>query len=66
MESKMECLPLTLDCWGDFEELFGRNVACGGCALAPRETLEAAGFTEVARRSPSCPIMRFGCGREDR
>jgi GNAT superfamily N-acetyltransferase len=28
---KLECHPLTLDRWADFETLFGKNGACGGC-----------------------------------
>ena len=31
MELHLECRPLTDGCWGDFEELFGKNGACGGC-----------------------------------
>lgn len=31
MEFHLECRPLTDDCWRDFEQLFGKNGACGGC-----------------------------------
>lgn len=31
MAGRFQCQPLTMDRWGDFEELFGGRGACGGC-----------------------------------
>lgn len=31
MDDRLDCRPLTNDRWSDFERLFGKNGACGGC-----------------------------------
>lgn len=31
LDAHLECHPLTSDRWNDFEQLFGKNGACGGC-----------------------------------
>ena len=45
MEQHLQCYPLTVDRWNDFERLFGKNGACGGCWCMlwrlPRKQYEA-------------------------
>ena len=65
--------PATPARWPDIEKLFGERGACGGCPVEPKKGLmpdpfvwtgidaafAIAGFTEVARRSSTRPIMRL-------
>ncbi|MBI5934657.1 MAG: hypothetical protein HY867_13205 [Chloroflexi bacterium] len=53
--------PLTPDRFADFERLFGSCGAYGGCFIytGTLAAFQKAGFEEVARNSPTCPIVRF-------